>query len=167
MNTKGYLVGGTVIAGLLLLSLWTTEQMFLAIFPQHPTQWLKPVLPDTVYVSKAVPKVVVHEVQVPHEVKVYVRDTLYRERICDTTLVAGVELQSNRLTITKLDVDGQARQDIHHIRIMDYAHMSIDHAGRLEAKPKRMFWHKLGKALGTTAKVGGGILIGVFLGKAL
>jgi hypothetical protein len=121
-----------------------------------------PAKPDTVRLQIPVERVVVKQVRVPERVTEYRRDTLWRERLCDTTLVAGITLKPGKVLVDKIDADGSVRRDLVRVPV-ELRYMAIDAHGNIEAKPKRKFWRRTAKTIGTVGLVAVGIGIGLII----
>jgi hypothetical protein len=96
---------------------------------------------DTLYIDRPYKVEVIKEVEVPQIVRVYQRDTVYRNQLEKDTLITFVEItpkEAHIHTITPL-----GKPTINTYPIEDYSLLQINHKGSLKRRRKKRFWRNL------------------------
>lgn len=96
---------------------------------------------DTIYVDRPYKIEVIKEVEVPVKVVVYQRDTIYREKLEQDTLITFLSISPKLAEIHTLTPTG--KPSVAHYPIEDFTHLDINHKGKLKTKKKKQFWRNL------------------------
>ena len=114
---------------------------------------------DTIYINKPYERIVVQKIEVPREVLIYRRDTIFREQMEKDTLISGLQFTPRKLTLHSITPEGQPL--VKKYPLAAFRELKVDHKGNLQIKkvkhPKR---RKLFRTLGKIGLFVGGYYAG-------
>ena len=121
---------------------------------------------DSVYTNRPYELKEIENIQKPNKVVVYQVDTLIRNQVEKDTIITGVTITENQLSIEKITPKGLIFIDTYNLKFDDIKKVEINNKGQLQVINKKPLFRFFKKQAKWVVPVGL-ILVGVIIGGAV
>lgn len=116
------------------------------------------VITDTVYVDKPYKEIILKEIEVPKNIYIYKTDTIFREKLINDTLIAGIEIDRKTASIHTITPKGLPL--LKQYELQPFKNLEINHQGDLSFNPKNQRRKRFWKNMERIGVFVGGVWIG-------